>query len=310
MSVPSLSIVIPFIDSWEFTSKAIANLVKYTHGDTQLVAIDNGSDISHEEDIQSLIKNSSIKLTYVRNESNTGVLATFRQGMKKADANIVCFMHNDVLIHEPLWDLRVVKSFADDASLGLIGLFGARGVQPNGGREGSMSNMLGQEWGSCDCHEVASLHHGERMEGLSPSVVFDGVGLFFKKEALLNIASKTDAFEDWRAPHHFYDRILSLKVLGLGYHMATIGIKFDHYSGVTANRSDKYVEFSKQWLKKYNYGINDIGIDSTIYNIAEYQWTKEFSSVLPIFVDEDYSIHHGQSPLPRMPFNIGYTSNG
>lgn len=309
MSEPSLSIVIPFIDSWDFTFKAITNLVKHTSSETQLVAIDNGSDVSYKKNIQSLIKDSLIKLTYIRNESNTGVLSTFQQGLKNSVADIICFMHNDVLIHESSWDLRVVKSFADDDKLGLIGLFGARGVQPNGGREGSMSNMLGQEWGSCDCHEVASLHHGERMGGLSPSVVFDGVGLFFKRKALLDLAFKTDAFEDWRAPHHFYDRILSLKVLGLGYHMATIGIKFDHYSGVTANHSDKYVEFSKQWLKKYNYQINNIGIDSTIYDIAEYQWTQEFSAILPIFVETDYSINKGNSPLPSMPFNIEYRSS-
>src|SRR5207253_9726635 len=107
--------------------------------------------------------------------------------------------------------------------------FGARGVHPDGGREGCMSHMLGREWGKTEGAQPAALHHGELMTGVSPAVVFDGVGLSFRRSTLQDLAYNTDTFADFRPMHHWYDRILSLKTLDRGYHMAVIVIQFDHW---------------------------------------------------------------------------------
>lgn len=223
------------------------------------------------------------------NDKNTGVLQTFKQGYELATGDIICFIHSDVLLHESGWDQRIANAFEIYPRLGLAGLFGARAVHPNGGREFCMSNMLGREWGMCDCHEVAADHHGVREAGIKPAAVFDGVGLFFRRETLRQLVEETDMFADWRAPHHFYDRIMSCKVADLGWHMAVIGIGFDHWSGATANSSEVYNQTALNWLERHRESIAGGTPDQHIYNIAEQQFFEEFSKRLPLRVMDDYS---------------------
>ena len=284
------ALVVPFVGNWTITGSCLLNIANKTKQPGQLIVIDNGSDENYKERIEALIISSPLDLVYIRNEENTGVLDTFKQGLEKSEAPITCFIHNDVLIHEANYDERITQAFDADPQLGLAGLFGARGVQPDGGREGSMSNMLGLEWGGCECHALAAAHHGEHMTGIFPCAVFDGVGLFFRTSVLKDLANHSDIFADWRAPHHFYDRIMSLKVLERGYHMAVIGIGFDHYSGATANHSQKYVDFARKWLAEHGHEENGVGLDNTIYWIAEKQWRDEYAHRLPVIVSTDYSV--------------------
>lgn len=280
-----ISVIVPFIDTWEITERCIEVLAKNTLHPVELLMIDNGSDKTYESQAQRVIKGGKLKLKYVKNPKNVGVLPTFEQGVQEANGDILCFIHSDVLIHETGWDERVEQAFAEDPQLGLAGLFGARGVHPDGGREGCMSHMLGAEWGKVEGAQPAALHHGELMTGIHPATVFDGVGLFFRKTALQDIASTTDIFATWRAPHHFYDRILGLKIMDKGYHMAVIGIQFDHYSGATVNHSQKYVDFIEDWCAKHDIPYNGKGWDDTIYWLAEKQWREEYAHRLPVRVD-------------------------
>lgn len=286
----SLSVIIPFIDNWDITANCLSKLAAYTTRDIELILIDNGSDENYEEQAKEIIRSSHLDIKFVRNENNIGVLPTFKQGLDEAAGDILVYIHNDVLLHERAWNERIEQAFHEDAQLGMAGLFGARGVHPDGGREGSMSHMIGQEWGICECHRPAAMHHGELMVNIYPAAVFDGVGMFFRRSVLQDLADHSDLFEDWRAPHHFYDRIMSLKVLERGYHMCVIGIKFDHYSGATANHSNKYVAFGTKWLTDHGYVMNDIGVDDSIYWIAEGQWRKEYANRLPVRVDQNYNV--------------------
>jgi glycosyltransferase involved in cell wall biosynthesis len=280
-----ISLIIPFIDNWDITANCLSKLVHYTTQPTELVLIDNGSDENYRAKAKEATLGSHLHLKYVRNELNIGVLPTFKQGLEESKGKVLVYIHNDVLIHEPGWNERIVKAFNDDPQLGLAGLFGARGVNHDGGREGSMSHMLGQEWGKCECHSPAALHHGELHTGEMAAAVFDGVGLFFRRTVLQDLADHTDLFADWRAPHHFYDRIMSVKVAARGHHMKMIGIKFDHYSGATANHSQKYADFGKNWLESHGHTVNATGIDDTIYWLAESQWRTETNDLLPLKVD-------------------------
>lgn len=289
-----ISLVIPYCDQPDFTARCLQKIDQNTTGPLELVLIDNQS--KQKSYPQLVAENPKIKMRIVRNEKNNGVLATYKQGLEETSGDIVCFIHNDVLIHEQGWNERVVKAFKDDPKLGLAGLIGARGVAPDGGREGVMSHMLGQEWGACPegvCnppHQPVALHHGELMTDVAPAVVFDGVGLFFRREALKELAEKTDMFDDWRAPHHFYDRIFSLKVVDLGWHMAVIGIQFDHWSGATANSSEVYHGFAREWCKKREIDLVENNPDLTVYKLAEKQWMEEFPYRLPAFVSADHTV--------------------
>ncbi len=282
-----ISVVIPFIDQWEFTKRCLEVLAKNTTRETEILLIDNGSNDPCRTKAKEVVANSNLRINYLYNKQNIGVLKTFEQGLKKTKGDIIFFIHNDVLIHELGWNERVEQAFEEN-NLGMGGLLGARGVAPDGGRIGVMSHMLGKEWGKTEVQPAAA-HHGEVMTGVAPAVVFDGVGLMFKREALQDIAENTDIFEDWRAPHHFYDRIITLKIVDRGWRAAVIGIQFDHYSGATANSSEKYNDLAKEWCEKHGHPQNG-GWDNTIYWIAEKQWRDEYAHRLDLFVEADWSL--------------------
>lgn len=279
-----LSLVVPFIDQPEITIHCIETAVKNAGGEFELVLIDNGSDKKNFDKVQKVAPNDT---TFINNPLNIGVLPTFKQAFENTDSDIICFIHNDVLLHEENWVQRVIDAFTSVPKLGLAGIFGAVGVGDNGGRIRSQSKMLGLEWGKCECHEVAWQHHSEFMDGVSPAAILDGVGMFFSREAANSLLA-TDMFDDWRAPHHFYDRIIPLKLIDKGFKVATIGLGFDHWSGATANSSEKYVLTSANWLVAQDKLIEGANVDQQIYNIAEQQFFNEFGKRIPCYVHADW----------------------
>lgn len=279
-----ISLVIPFIDQHEITKHCIETAEKNAGQEFELIMIDNGSDESHAIEYAQLHKGG---YKYHANSENIGVLPSFKQGLELSTGDIICFTHNDVLLHEENWVQKIEDAFKTPR-LGLAGIFGAVGVGDNGGRIRSQSKMLGLEWGKCECHDVAWKHHSEYLDGVSPATILDGVGMFFSREALESLAS-TDMFDDWRAPHHFYDRIIPLKLIDKGYKIATIGIGFDHWSGATANSSDKYVVSGYKWLARNCHTNTEIAADKQIYDIAESQFFTEFGNRLPCNVDSNWN---------------------
>jgi hypothetical protein len=304
MSDSKIAIIIPFVDSYDTTATAVEYFVTNTSTECDLVLIDNGSDENYEGAFSRLVEDSNLNLIYLKNEKNICALPTFPQGFHASEADILCYFHNDVLIHEYGWDQRVIDAFNDDVQLGLAGLFGAYGVHPNGGRDGSGSNMLGKVWGSCECHVPAAIHHGSHMTGIMPSVVFDSLSMFFRRTVMERLINETDSFDDWRSPSHFYDRFLGMKVIDLGYHMATIGIAFDHWGGGTSTGNNKYKEFLEDWLSSHGHDTSEPDLNIAIYKVAEYQWLMEYGNRLPVYVDEDYNLTWGFAYLGPRSFSI------
>lgn len=284
-----VTIAIPFINQKDITVQCLESLVKNSTTNPHYLLIDNGSHTFTEHDLEELgIDN----YTLVQNDSNTGVLPTFKQALSHVTEGAVCFMHNDVLIHESGWDKRVSDAFDDDSRLGLMGLLGARGVMPDGGRVGVMSHMLGAVWGKTEI-QPAAIHHGELMTGIAPASVLDGVGMFFRYETLKQLADETDSFDEWRAPHHFYDRALTLRTISLDWHVAVIGIQFDHWSGATANQSPAYHKFGATWCVDRGIELIEGNADLTIYKYAEQQFFDEWMQKLPLSVQGSYDYRWG-----------------
>lgn len=282
-----VTLCVPFVDTWDITKHCIEKIVENTTEPIELIMIDNGSDENYKDRMQKLTDNGLIEFVYKRNSENLGVLPTFKQGLEKATGDIICFIHSDVLIQERGWSEQVREAFEQNAQLGLAGLFGAVGVGNNGGRVRSQSNMLGKEWGACECHTEAWMHHSEHMTGISPATILDAVGMFFSRKALESLVN-SDMFADFRPPNHFHDRIMPLKLIDMGYKIATIGIGFDHYSGATANSSDNYRQIAKKWCEDHGVATTDAP-DQDVYNEAERLFFKEFGSRLPCTVDSNWN---------------------
>jgi glycosyltransferase involved in cell wall biosynthesis len=278
-----VSLVVPYIDQLDKVALCLQTAHKNAGAGYELVTINNGSEVPLSS---ALVDNN--ENVFINNEVNLGVLPTFKQGYENATGDIILFIHSDVLIHETDWVPKLQGIFEQLPDLGLGGFLGARGIGENGGRIDVSSNLRGEVWGGCDCHDIAAKHHGELIEVVTPATVVDGLGMAFRRETLQRLVDETDVFADWRAPHHFYDKILSLKVIQLGYKVATIPFACDHYSGATANHSQIYQDTMKKWLADHGNEVTD-NADDGIYHLAEQQMFNEYREMLPITVGADWS---------------------
>lgn len=283
-----VSLVIPFVDAFDKLAPVLDNACKLAGSkDWELVLIDNGSQKPFPyKKYEKLVPKG---ITYIRNETNTGVLPTYKQGFEVSQGDIIAFIHSDVLIHGKDWALRVKRAFKDDRKLGLAGFFGARGIGVDGGRSYSFGNMLGKVWGGCECHEAAYWHHGEPCWAtVTPAAILDGLAMIFRRNTLYELVERTDAFGDNRSIFHFYDKILSLKTIQLGYHVGVIDIEIDHFSGATANASEEYKKTAAEWFKKRGLPYDKKNPDQSVYELAEKQMFDEYQQHLPMNVVGNY----------------------
>ena len=268
----SINLYVPYIaetyDQYLMAKHCLDVALKNAVFDTTSVfLIDNGSPLKVEHD------------KVIQNDTNIGVLPTFKQGFMHNYADICGFIHSDVLLQEAGWDKKLANAFNSDYEIGVVGLFGAKGINTDGGRIEPVSNMQGIEWGD---HGSA---HGRVSNEIERVAVFDGVGMFFRKTLADQLLYESDALADWRAPHHFYDRILSVKSMDLGWKLAVAGIAFDHAGGQTANHSKIYEEFAINWLKSHNlYTKSARNPDLDIYYLAEEQFMREYGLRFPLIV--------------------------
>lgn len=288
-----ITVCIPFSDNEELTSKCLDNINKNSVGPLEVIVIDNGS--TKEYNFNHIFTNEDILFKYIRNEKNVGGPTAFKQGLDASTTDIVCIIHNDVLIHEVGWNNRVEQAFNDDPQLGLGGFFGTLGVHKDGGRMiKSSSNMLGLEWGS------PWNHHGDFLDGIEPAACFDGLGLIFRKSFVEDVDSKYNLFGKDRPPHHWYDRHISVAFVAAGYRIATIGIAFDHWSvgsGGIHKDTSKYAETSLEWIDNNlsdqwfinNQLTKDHGFDSIIYIAGLNMWLHDWENRLPLTVDANYN---------------------
>lgn len=293
-----ITICVPYIDNEEITKRCIKGINDNSVGPIEVIVIDNGSDNIY--DFSDVLTNQNVLFKYIRNEKNIGGPLSFRQGIDASRNEIVCIIHNDVLIHEHGWNLRVESYFNQDDKLGLAGFFGASMVAPNGGRGGSRSNMLGLEWGS------SWDQHGGHLTDIAPAAVLDGVALIFRKSYIPEVEKKHDLFSDNRPPHHWYDRHIILSFIDAGFRVATIGIGFDHWCGATANSSEKYRQYCKKWILNHmdneyvkmametylREGVKpEENLDSFVYTVGWLMWDRQWGPRLTLHVDENYNYY-------------------
>jgi len=280
-----ITVLLPIMDRHDITYQALDALVDNATGALDIIIVDNGSDQPFlpytDWDITNLYPNKDVTIRVVRNEVNVAGYGALLQILDMAKSDIVLWMHNDVLIHEKGWDTRILAHFNADSLLGIAGFFGAPGVADNGGRIGSMGNMLGRTWGT------PQESHGERMIHIHPAAVFDSLAIIVRLSIFRNLP--IDHYEV--PPHHWNDRILPLLFIMHGYHAATIGIAFDHHGGISS-LGNKYLELAERWSREHGLPMKQ-DWDYTFYHAGERYFRKLGGKRFPLFVHSDYRVSWG-----------------
>lgn len=266
-----ISVVIPAVDQHKFTERAIEGLFNNAQApnDVDVILIDNDSLTPY---------NNMAGVNLIRNDINPGVYMSYIQGMQQAKSNVVLWMHNDVLVHEYGWDQRILSEFNNDPKLGIAGFFGGRSVGANGGRGHPEGNLLGKEWGQ----NIAV--HGHLLTGKHPAVVFDSLAMIINQDIFHSINVP------YVAPHHWFDRIMTLWFIDHGYHALTIGIGFDHYSGATSVlQSSRHSDFVQKWCESKGLAM-DQNWDYTLYKYGSDFFKARWGIRLPVEVDSNYRL--------------------
>lgn len=267
-----LCVVIPSLNQREMlrtTYEQIKSVTEPTTLDVEFLMIDNGSDVPlTEEEVPGA--------RIVRLEKSIGVYPVFWEALKHTDADVLAFLHSDVVIWEQGWNARVEGAFGSDPRLGLVGFVGSDEIDSSGGRGlGTCSNFMGRtltsprtgvQWTGSRAEQ-----HGKRVVGLNHAAVEDGCVMIFRRSVLEAIPQRTNF-----PPHHFYDRLMSCEVRERGFDIRTMGIEFDHFSGQTVGREQKYYDMARAWCETWNVPIPNDNTDMAIYQEGERQWLSEY----------------------------------
>lgn len=139
---------------------------------------------------------------------------------------IMALIHDDVMIYEPGWDVRVLREF-DDPTVGLVGFAGAMGHGmpqmytepfriPNLVRRDFISNMRDAE------------KHGSRFKGECDVAVLDGLALFVRRSVL-------DKWGGWpidqKVGYFMYSENLCCEVRRQGLRIRFVGVDCEHLGG-------------------------------------------------------------------------------
>lgn len=195
-----------------------------------------------------------------------GPVVSLQRGYEYTEGDILAYIHDDVVIHEPGWDQRVLTEF-DDPSVGVVGFGGALELGLQGiyrtpyrlqqlARTDYMSNV--------DDAPV----HGQRFVGERDVVVLDGFSLIVRRKLL-------DKAGGWPIDHlmfHMYDAWLACMARRLGYRTRLVGVRCHHYGGRTSTQRPY-----NEWL-----GEKHGKTDADVHREA-HEWVyDEFRDVLPL----------------------------
>jgi hypothetical protein len=158
------------------------------------------------------------------------VVEAFQEIYEQTTEPILAYLHDDLLLHEPNWDQRVLREFTDP-TVGAVGFGGAaRFGHPQIyqlpyelmqlARFEFQSNMRNAE------------DHGIRFTGARDVAILDGFAMFIRREVL-------DRAGGWPVgtPVNYYmnDNWLACQLHRQGLRTRLVGVDCDHLSGKTSS---------------------------------------------------------------------------
>jgi GT2 family glycosyltransferase len=242
-----LSIIIPVFNKIEMTLRCIQSLLEGNTGSVyEIIIVDNGStdrtqkvfarDIGSGAGLNSAFAISA-RIIYIRNPENLGVSKALNTGAARAQYSVLCFMHNDVIVHEKNWTSSIREFITTRPDAGVVGLFGAKTVREDGSFRGKSI-----------VH--AKIDSPSMRKSFETVAVVDGMLLAMKKAVFEKVGGFSDDFIV-----HFYDKDISLKAITGNYVNYVLKIPFEHVCAATRTdisdddriRDDAKDKFLERW---------------------------------------------------------------
>lgn len=265
MSSSLFGIAILVLNQLDMTRQCIHYIRAYSSQHIPILIIDNGSSLEYKAELQALGD------YYIRNEVNIGVIPAMNQAWQVLDTTYIMYLHNDLLILEPHFDVKINRVLAQVSSVGAAGFGGGHSMDCRGFRTSFTSNMINAEV------------HGTRMlQDYVPSVVLDGMCLIIRKELILEIGGIANQYPI----HHYYDMDICLESIYRGYKVLTIGVYVHHVGSQTSSQSDY-----STWLEQF--GLTEMSLYGQNQIIFHQKWGHKQA----LSVDSQFNYYDANGPI-------------
>jgi len=234
-------------------------------GDRHELTIVVGGEAAHEDRFWWHGKWSTLRLM-----EGMGVLPAYEKAFQKRKGNkIQAYLHDDVVIYEGDWDLRVTEAF-EDQQVGVVGFGGALcHGSPELYKTPYNLQQLGRSYYFSNVDDAEE--HGTRFDGVMEVAVLDGFALIVRRELLEKMGGWQP--DKW-PPHHIYDYRCCCEAHRRGYKVMLVGVRCHHLGGRTATRADY-----QEWCKTTKWG-SDVGMHEAGHRVLY----EEYRDVLPFRV--------------------------
>jgi GT2 family glycosyltransferase/glycosyltransferase involved in cell wall biosynthesis len=215
-----ISIIIPVFNQFRFTQACLASLQE--HQGTERFEVIIVDDCSTDETAEAIPRMPGV--VYVRNETNSGFIASCNRGAEKARGNYLFFLNNDTLVKAG-WLSALLDTFAEQHRTGIVG---SKLVYPDGRL---------QEAGGIIWQDGSGWNYGKFDDAAKPEYNFLREVDYCSAAALMipkSLFASVGEFDSRYAPAYYEDTDLAFKVRKAGYRVLYQPLsEVIHYEGLT-----------------------------------------------------------------------------
>ena len=215
-----ISILIPVFNEFQFTQACLASLQEHQGSERfEVIVVDDGSTDATAEVVPRVPG-----IIYVRNETNSGFIASCNRGAEKARGKYLVFLNNDTLVRAG-WLSALLDTFADESEAGIVGcklLYPDGRLQEAGGI--IWQDASGWNYGKFDDPRKPEYNYLREVDYCSAAALMTPKALFWSVEG----------FDSRYAPAYYEDTDLAFKVRRAGYKVLYQPLsEVIHYEGAT-----------------------------------------------------------------------------
>jgi O-antigen biosynthesis protein len=215
-----ISIIIPVFNQLRFTQACLASLQEHQGTERfEVIVVDDCSTDGTAEVVPRLAG-----VVYLRNEMNSGFIASCNHGAEKARGKYLVFLNNDTLVKLG-WLTALLDTFAEESRAGIVG---SKLLYPDGRL---------QEAGGIIWRDASGWNYGKFDDSKKPEYNYLREVDYCSAAALMipkSLFTSVGGFDSRYAPAYYEDTDLAFKVRRAGYKVLYQPLsEVIHYEGVT-----------------------------------------------------------------------------
>jgi len=215
-----ISIIVPVFNQFRFTQTCLASLQEHQGKQRfEVIVVDDGSSDATAEAVPRMPG-----VIYLRNETNSGFIASCNRGAKKARGKYLVFLNNDTVVRDG-WLSELVDTFSEEPQAGIVG---SKLVYPDGRL---------QEAGGIIWRDASGWNYGKSDDPGKPEYNYLREVDYCSAAALMipkALFQSVGGFDPRYGPAYYEDTDLAFKVRQAGYKVLYQPLsEVIHYEGAT-----------------------------------------------------------------------------